>query len=294
MRLVISTLKSSPLRLRLVRAAEFFFFLVWFCAAPVFGQLPPGWADQDIGSPSQAGSASYANGLWTVAGGGSDIWNNADQFHYAYNSSGGTSIFVLVNTLQNTDPWAKAGVMFRDTLDPAAMFVDVVATPGNGVSFQWRNSTGGSCGFVQTTGVSAPVWVRLDQAGNDFTGFYSLDGTNWNQIGADQIVPMNNVPLAGLAVTAHNDGLLCSATFSQITISNAPPPPPIVFGAYRELWSGLDSSVGNTLAALTNTAYNPNWPDNPDPAYTKVFTALETEVNSGMNYYGQRVRAFVL
>src|SRR5882762_1308799 len=45
--------------------------------------LPTGWSDADIGSPGSAGSASYNNGLWTVAGGGSDIWNNADQFNYA-------------------------------------------------------------------------------------------------------------------------------------------------------------------------------------------------------------------
>ena len=275
-------------------AAESLLLLSLLTGARVFAQLPPGWADQDIGTPSQAGSASYANGTWTVAGGGSDIFNNADQFHFAYNSSGGTTIFALVNNVQNTDPWAKAGVMFRDTLDPAAMFADVVATPGQGVSFQWRNSTGGSCGYSQITAASAPVWVRLDQAGNDFSGFYSLDGTNWNQIGADQIVPMNNVPMAGLAVTARNDLLLCTATFSQIAISNAPPPTPVVLGAYRELWTGLNSSVGNSLTALTNTTYNPNWPDNPDSAYTEVFNALETEVNTGMNYYGQRLRAFVI
>src|SRR5689334_7900773 len=45
--------------------------------------LPPGWSDADIGSPGSAGSATFANGLWTVAGGGADIWNNADQFNYA-------------------------------------------------------------------------------------------------------------------------------------------------------------------------------------------------------------------
>ena len=38
--------------------------------------LPPGWSDADIGSPGLAGSASYANGVWTVTGGGSDIWNS--------------------------------------------------------------------------------------------------------------------------------------------------------------------------------------------------------------------------
>ncbi|HEX5218872.1 MAG TPA: LamG-like jellyroll fold domain-containing protein [Verrucomicrobiae bacterium] len=64
-------------------------------------------------------------------------------------------------------------------------------------------------------------------------------------------------------------------------------------GVYRELWTGLTTSLGNNLAALTNTTYNPNWPDNPDPAYTRIFTDFETEINLLSNY-GQRVRTFVV
>ena len=40
-------------------------------------------SDADIGLPSQAGSGSYSagSGIYTVAGGGSDIWSTADQFN---------------------------------------------------------------------------------------------------------------------------------------------------------------------------------------------------------------------
>src|ERR1039457_3619038 len=56
-----------------------------FCLAnnPARAGLPAGWSDTDIGSPGLAGSASYASGAWTVTGGGSDIWNAADQFNFA-------------------------------------------------------------------------------------------------------------------------------------------------------------------------------------------------------------------
>src|SRR6266481_5318557 len=83
--------------------------LVLLFALPSVGQLPPNWADQDIGSPSQPGSASYANGIWTVSGGGADIWNSADQFHFVYTNSGASTAVALVDSLDNTDPWAKAG-----------------------------------------------------------------------------------------------------------------------------------------------------------------------------------------
>src|SRR5437660_1769056 len=59
-------------------------------------------------------------------------------------------------------------------------------------------------------------------------------------------------------------------------------------------WVGLDFSAGNSLDPLTNTALNPNWPSNPAPGYTKIYANLETETNTGLNNYGQRLRAFVV
>jgi hypothetical protein len=258
-------------------------------------QLPSGWSDFDVGFPSQPGSASYDNGNWTISGGGDDIWNNADNFHYACEGAMDDAVIITrVTAVQATDPWAKAGVMFRDSADASATFADVVATAGNGVNFQWRNSYGGGCGYSQVGGINAPIWVKLVKTGNDFSGFYSPDGGAWTPIGPDQLIPMSSAPLAGLCVTAHNDALLNTSTFTSVTVSNVPPPPPPVFGVYRELWDNLDPSIGNTLDALTNTAYNPNWPDYPDPNYTKIYSYFEADANIGMNYYGQRLRALVI
>src|SRR5439155_18161922 len=75
--------------------------------------LPAGWSDGDIGATGAAGSASYNNGAFTVQGAGADIYGKADAFHYAYQQwSGDGSIVVRVASMQNTDPAAKAGIMF--------------------------------------------------------------------------------------------------------------------------------------------------------------------------------------
>jgi hypothetical protein len=92
-------------------------------------------------------------------------------------------------------------------------------------------------------------------------------------------------------------GWLAAALFllaAAIHPAQAQSPAPLVFGVYRLMWTGLDASVGDTLDALTNTTYNPNWPDNPNPAYTKIYTNFQTEVNTGLNYYGQQLRTFVV
>src|SRR5882672_11351892 len=212
--------------------------------------LPAGWSDSDIGSPGLAGSAAYNNSNWTVSGGGSVIWNAADQFNFANTTfSGDGSIIAQVTSLQNTDPWAKAGVMFRNDTTAGSVNVSIVGTPGNGVSFQWRSAAGGQCSASVATGITAPVWLQLVRSGGNFTGYYSYDGSNWVQVGSAQIL-MNGTVLAGLDVTAHNNGALNTATFTNVNLTGQ------AFGVYRQLWTNLNSSIGNTVTVLTNTSYN--------------------------------------
>ena len=183
-------------------------------------------AHQDIGSPAPAGSYSYdePSSTYTLNGSGSDIWNTSDQFQFVYRPVGGDgSIIARVTSVQNTDPWAKAGVMFRDSLAAGAMFADMVVSYSSGVSFQWRNSTGGNCGFAQVTGISAPAWIKLLRSGDSFTAFYATTtgtptASDWIQVGTPQTVAMASRAQVGLAVTSHNNGTLCTGTFTGVSI----------------------------------------------------------------------------
>ena len=82
--------------------------------------------------------------------------------------------------------------------------------------------------------------------------------------------------------------LMLGANLTLVTLPAAAQ----TFGVYRELWTGLSTTDGS-LTALTNTLLNPNWPNNPNPSYTQVFTNFETE-NNLLDGYGQRVRGFVV
>lgn len=190
---------------------------------PVLAGLPAGWSDADIGSPGSAGSATDINGNWTVAGGGSDIWNNADLFNFASEGvTGDSSIVAQVLTVQNTDPssgWSKAGVMFRNDSTAGSINAAVVVTPGNGVSFQWRPTVNGASSYANTTGLKAPMWVKLTRSGSSFSAFYSANGVSWTQVGATQTLTMASAALAGIAVTAHNNSALNTSTLTNVSVS---------------------------------------------------------------------------
>ncbi len=187
-------------------------------AIPTAG-LPSPWNTKDVGSVGDSGGASYTSGKFTVVGSGADIWNTADEFRYVYQTaSGDCSVVARVSSIGNTDPWAKAGVMIRETTATGSKHASVFITPGNGVAFQSRNATGGSSVNANTTGPAAPYWVKIVRSGNTFTAYYSATGSSgsWVSLGSQSITMSSSVTI-GLAVTSHNDGVLCSAIIDNVT-----------------------------------------------------------------------------
>jgi len=184
--------------------------------------LPSPWATADIGAVGLAGSATDVNGLFTIKGSGTDIWGAADAFRYIYQpASGSASIQAEVLSVQNTGPWAKAGVMIRETTNANSIYAvlflaPVTATSTNGVAFQQRAATGGSASSLATApGVQAPYWVRLTRTGNSFVGSYSPNGTAWTALATNTINMATNAYI-GLPVCSVSNGVLNTATFTNV------------------------------------------------------------------------------
>ena len=159
--------------------------------------------------------------IQTVSGGGNDVWGNFDQFNYASTEvSGDTTMTATVTSVDNTGTFAKAGVMFRDSLATDAAHAMIYVNPSNLVVFQWRTSDGAWTSDVYSAGdVSGTVTVKLVRTGNEFSGFYSTDGSTWTQVGATQTIVMGQSIQAGLSVSSWNVGALCTAKFANVTIN---------------------------------------------------------------------------
>jgi len=211
------------------------------------GQSQTCWQHQDIGSVAATGSATFADCNWTVMGSGADIWNNTDGFHYVYQSlSGDGQIVARVVSITNTNAWAKAGVMIRETLTGGSKHAMMVVTPGSGNSFQRRLSTNGASTLTAGSAVTAPYWVKLTRRGNTLTGYESPNGSTWTQVGADTVTMVSDVYI-GLAVTSHNDGTLCTANFDNIS-----------FITYDGLSTVKNPSDSNVFVTIPTPATNVN------------------------------------
>ena len=237
---------------------------------PPPSSLPSPWATQDIGSVGVAGSASSSNGTFTVAGAGSDIWGSADSFRYAYQTlSGDGTIVARVTGIQNTNTYAKAGVMIRESLTAGAAHVILDARPNGAIEFMQRASSGGSTSYLAGATQATPAWLKLSRSGNTVTASVSADGGAWSTVGTATI-SMGTGVYVGLAVTSHNTSTLNSSTFDNVTVSsggsNPPPPPPtatnIVIYASDIPASALHGSWTTASAAGSPNSVKLVTPDN--------------------------------
>ncbi|MHC4704169.1 MAG: DUF1349 domain-containing protein, partial [Planctomycetota bacterium] len=199
------------------------------------------------GRPASVGSfVEGPAGTFTMTASGADIWNvagvEADEFHFAYKTlTGPGSIVAKVESVQNTNAWAKACVMIRETLTPESAHAIGCITPENGVASQGRPSTGGTSFGVNETGITAPHWVKLerDMAGN-LTVSHSADGTTWQPVqGAFPAnIQMSSTVYIGLALTAHDASATCEAVFSNVTIT----------GTVSPQWAHQDIGIASNAA----------------------------------------------
>ena len=220
-------------------------------ALPPPGALPPvplPWMTQDIGTVGLSGTAGYTNSMFTLVGAGGDIQGTADAFRFVYvTATGDCTITARVVSVQNIDPWSKAAVMIRASLDAGAANAFVAVTPGNGVTWQYRSSTGGGTSYNNTGSLNAPYWVKLVRSGNTFTGYRSPDGVTWTPQGTNTFT-MSSPVYVGLALTSHNTTSLGAATFDNVTAPGWPASTP------PAMPTNLVATAGEAQVALSWSA----------------------------------------
>jgi alpha-D-xyloside xylohydrolase len=254
------------------------------------------WTSQDIGSLGFAGSSGSPGNNFYVAASGSDVQGTSDNFHYVWRAwSGDLTLTARVKEVTPTNAWTKAGIMFRGSLAANAANAFLAITPGNGTTSQSRSSNGGSTGFSNITGLTAPYWLRIQRTGNAFSVYQSPDGVNWTSAGST--VTLGNIPSSyyiGLALTAHDNTTLAEAQFDHVTLVDPTMASPTglaatatpgtassTSGSVSLSWQAASSATGYTVKRATTSGgpYTTIAEGLTSPAYSDTVTA------DGTTYY---------
>ncbi|GAA3201128.1 hypothetical protein [Nonomuraea roseoviolacea] len=127
------------------------------------------------------------------------------------------------NVTQGVVPWAKAGLLIRQSLRQGTPYAAVMLTGQHGVRMQ-HDFTHDVPGGPH----NGPQWLRLTRSGDTVTGYESDDGRTWSRIGVVRLAGLPETVEIGLFVTS--PGALwdmaeafaqATATFDEITLRGA-------------------------------------------------------------------------
>jgi len=266
-----------------------------------------------LGSNSGGRSSSYANGVWTVTGAGTDVWNDInDDCQFAYTQmTGDCAMVARVTSSQWITDSTKAGLMIRDNLSASVSqraWVGFVPSATKWMQSRqkgWTESWGGSGYAARShdwTSLGLPYWFKIERRGKQITTFCSPDGTSWMPVTCAYYGNLPSTLYIGLFIGSGSATTTTTANFDRVAFTGGsgglvttPAAPAGViatasskantvrwlpsFGAtsYNLLRSTSSSSGFTVLASnLTGTSY--------------VDTSANAGVNSGVNYY-YRVQA---
>jgi RHS repeat-associated protein len=246
--------------------------------------LPSSWLNRDVGSVAIAGSATFANGTFTVNGSGHGIAGTADGMHFVYQPlTGDGTIIAEVASLSSS---SQAGVMMRATLGPSSIY-GAGLDNGNYSYFYDRTSTGGSGADVGYLSATVPGWVELVRSGNTISSYTSANGVTWTQVGTTQTISMAQNVYVGLFVTSEYNTSLATGTFANVSVSSSATPAPVITSLSATTGavgsqivisgSGFGATQGSSLVLLNGTAVTINsW------SATTIVMTIPTGATTGL------------
>ncbi len=268
---------------------------------PETASITSGFTGIDIGGATPGGKATYVAGsdTWIVEGSGAEIWSTSDSCFFAYKAlTGDGAIIAKVESVQDTSPAAKAGVMMRTSLDVGAPRAWMALAAEGTLEQNMPNLEvygGTNYGNKVLAGGLSSYWVKLERIGNAITGYVSPDGTNWAATNVGRIRdPLPETIYVGLVVSAADNEKVNSSTFSHVQITggdggaliSTPAAPAALLaspgdGAVPLRWQASFGATGYSINRATTSGgpYTTIAPDVKGSSYT------DTSVTNGTTYY---------
>lgn len=184
-------------------------------------------ASTDIGDVTPAGESTFDTdrNVWSLTGGGRDVWEDIDEHHFAYATvDPPVRVVATVHDFDTVHEFSKAGVMIRDDPTAGSPLGFVGLLPQHGTEFGWRSDPEDR---IRTR----PSWeyagasqrYRLDFLDSRVTGYVSTDD-GWKVVDQQPVRATGSVA-AGLAVCSHARDKTCEAVFEDVRIVELQPEP---------------------------------------------------------------------
>jgi ABC-type transport system involved in multi-copper enzyme maturation permease subunit len=97
-------------------------------------------------------------------------------------------------------PWAKAGIIVKQSLAQGSSYAAMMVTAAHGVRMQY-DYTHDAPGLTGRVSASSPRWLRLTRYGDTVTGYDSVNGTSWTEVGTVRLSGLSSAIEVGMFTT---------------------------------------------------------------------------------------------
>jgi hypothetical protein len=180
--------------------------------------LPDSWISTGTSEVPISTPAMFTSGMFVVGGMG-DFWGMTDSGHLAARPvSGDAQILARVRDQSSAHPFAKAGVMLRQSVNENAAHVILDLKPDGGIEFMARRAAREPTEYLAGAVATVPdPWLKLVRTGDLVTGWSSADGIEWMEVGSIT-VPMGPDIIAAMAVSSHSFSVVNTAIFDEVAV----------------------------------------------------------------------------
>lgn len=197
------------------------------------------WIAQDMGPTTQQRGQTARVGLSHILTGmgAGYTGTTTDAAHVLTRQvTGDGSITARITSLSGPAATPLAGVTIRDSLNRSVRRAVLGYTNGT-LQFRTRTSVSTNDTAVTQSGISLPVWVKLEcsSATQQITASYAADSSGtpgaWTAIGSPTVLSMlNDTTMMGLTATGNSAtaGQVCTAVFDNVALTPAPSGPALV------------------------------------------------------------------
>jgi TolB protein len=175
----------------------------------------------DVGITPRAGAASFdsVKHVYSVTGGGANMWETTDAFHFVWRRMTGDVTISTAVSFESPEHegHTKAGVMIRQGMGTSDAYADAIIHRDGLTSLQYREKSSAETKEVRVSD-SAPQFIRLHRHGNTFTMSVAGADHKFHSVGS-AVVQLQDPVYVGLAVCSHDANDLQTAAFRQVQVS---------------------------------------------------------------------------
>ncbi|MBL7793983.1 MAG: T9SS type A sorting domain-containing protein [Saprospiraceae bacterium] len=179
--------------------------------------LPPGFSGANVGTANGNSIFQPCSGQkFTLSATGFST-PTSDVQHLVSRQLCGNGEIIAHVVSANGGGWA--GITLRETTATGSKKVALKTQLTNNIHREIRTATNGP---VNNLNFFRPqdIWLRLVRSGNNFSGYTSQDGSNWN-FAFSTTISMANCIRAGLFAESINVNAITTAVFDHVSVSGA-------------------------------------------------------------------------